>query len=202
MPAVCPWNDEVVAALKENCMEVFRKKEALPADTLLIRLMEVPGVPMHYPYHHFITPIALLTLAALEEDRKAEELAQWLDGAEERARTVPGGFCGNCGACGAAIGAGIFVSVYTGASPMSVENWQWANQATGLCLQTIAAYPGPRCCKRVTFLAAQAAVPYLNQVTGLHFRLNDSITCTFHRKNATCLEEKCPFYPAEQEVRP
>lgn len=80
---------------------------------------------------------------------------------------------------------------------MSVENWQWANEVTSLCLHKIASFPGPRCCKRVTFLAAQAAVPYLNEVCGLSLSLDEEISCHFHNKNPDCLERDCPFYPAQ-----
>lgn len=197
MPGICPWDDAVVSALKASCMSVHTAKAPTTLTALLVRLMDTPGVPMHYPYHHFITPAALLTLAAMERGTGADTLSAQLSLAEERARTVPGGFCGNCGACGAAIGAGIFVSVFTGGSPMSVENWQWANEVTSLCLHKIASCPGPRCCKRVTFLASQAAVPYLNEVCGLSLSLDEEISCHFHNKNPDCLERDCPFYPAQ-----
>ena len=100
MPGICPWDDAVVSALKASCMSVHTAKAPTTLTALLVRLMDTPGVPMHYPYHHFITPAALLTLAAMERGTGADTLSAQLSLAEERARTVPGGFCGNCGACG------------------------------------------------------------------------------------------------------
>lgn len=191
--------DEVFADLISRCKEICEKGEPLPADKILTCLMNEKGIVMHCPYHHFIMPAALLTAVALEQKRSCEELIQLLEQAEERAKTVPGGFCGNCGSCGAAVGAGIFVSVLTGASPMTRENWQWANEVTGRCLIAIARYPGPRCCKRTSFLAVREAVPYINEKCGLHLTVSEEIICEYHEKNAQCLEEECPFYHVEKE---
>lgn len=186
--------DEIFAELKKLCSEMYENRGPLSCEKALMKLMDLEGIPMHCPYHHFIMPAALLTVVAVQENRSREELMSWLETAEERAKTVPPGFCGNCGACGAAIGIGMFISIYTEGSPLSVENWQWANEGTGRCLLAIAAYPGPRCCKRTTFLAARAGIPYINEKCGLHLVISDDIRCEYHDKNAQCLEEKCPFY--------
>ncbi len=185
---------EVFEQIKEVCLDVYRNGTAIKVDQMMKKLMDIEGIPMHYPYHHFIMPAGLLTLAAVERNSEEGELSQWLELAEERAKTVPGGFCGNCGTCGSAVGVGIFISILTGATPMAVENWQWANEATGKCLIKISQYPGPRCCKRTTFLASVESVPYINEKCGLHFDINEDIKCDYHIKNATCLEKECPFY--------
>lgn len=185
---------EVFDRIKGVCQDIYKKGDGLKADEMMKQLMDIEGIPMHYPYHHFIMPAGLLTLAAIEKGHQESQLLQWLETAEERAKTVPGGFCGNCGTCGSAVGVGIFVSVLTGATPMAAENWQWANEATGKCLIKISQYPGPRCCKRTTFLAVMEGVPYINEKCGLHLEVNEEIECKYHNKNATCLEEGCPFY--------
>lgn len=186
--------DEIFAELKNLCCEMYETGETLSCEKALMKLMDMDGIPMHCPYHHFIMPAALLTVTAVQEKRDRQELTDWLETAEERAKTVPPGFCGNCGACGAAIGIGMFISIYTGGSPLSLENWQWANEGTGISLLAIAEYPGPRCCKRTTFLAARAGIPYINEKCGLDLTISDDIRCEYHDKNAQCLEEKCPFY--------
>lgn len=185
---------EVFDRITEVCLKTFDEGEKCRVEEMLMKLMDVQGVPMHYPYHHYIMPAALLTLAALSAGKSREELEQWLTTAQERAKTVPGGVCGNCGSCGAAVGVGIFVSVFSGASPMAKENWRWANEATGKCLLRIASYPGPRCCKRTLFLSALEGTPYANERLGLDFEIAENIQCRYHGKNADCLEEECPFY--------
>lgn len=185
---------EIYDELRKICMNMRVQQKEISATQMLIRLMDMQGLPMHCPYHHFIVPAALLTQAAILECKSEEELGAWLDKAEERAKTVPAGFCGECGTCGAAVGTGIFMSIYTSATPKSVESWQWANEITGNCLQKISSYPGPRCCKRTSFLAINEAVPYINDKLSLHLTVEPEQKCSYHHKNTECLEEKCPFY--------
>ena len=190
--------EEVFEALKQHCRAVCAACRQMSVDELLVELMDNPDVPIHYPYHHFIMPAALLTLAAAEQHLPEEELGEMLDTAEERAKNVLGGFCGNYGACGAGVGAGIFLSVYTDTSPMSETSWQWVNELTGLCLQKLASVPGPRCCKRTSFLSIQESVPYINEKLGLHLTVSDGITCHYYERNQECKKEECPFYPPLQ----
>lgn len=192
---------ELFDRLREICMETRRAEESMSVTRMLTRLMDLEGLPMHCPYHHFIVPAALLTQSAVFEKRDVSELSAWLDLAEERAKTVPAGFCGECGTCGSAVGVGMFLSIYTGATPKSVENWQQANEITGICLQKIAVYPGPRCCKRTSFLAVNEGVPYLNEKLGLEFTIETDPSCTYHNRNAECLEGECPFYEGGEAMR-
>ena len=64
----------------------------------------------------------------------------------ERGHTIAGGACAFFGACGAAIGAGIAVSVLTGATPLDGEKRRFIQQVTQSVLGDIAAYSAPRCC--------------------------------------------------------
>lgn len=195
MAHVIVLKDEVFEQLKQHCLETFEEKKDLPVDELLMELMDNPEVPIHYPYHHFIVPAALLTSAAIQDGSSVNELEEMLDTALERSRNILGGFCGNYGACGAGVGAGIFMSVYTDSSPMSEKSWQWANEITGICLQNISKIPGPRCCKRTGFLSLQAAVGYINEKLELNLRLNESIMCRYYDRNKDCKLRECPFYP-------
>ena len=91
---------EIFDRITEVCLETFSAGEMCRAEEMLMKLMDIQGVPMHYPYHHYIMPAALLTLAAIERQSSREELSAQLCEAEQRARTVPGGVCGNCGGGG------------------------------------------------------------------------------------------------------
>lgn len=184
---------EIYDEIRSVCLDTARERETLPMEKMMDRLMDIEGVPMHFPYHHFILPAALLTQTAIGQERTEEELGEWLTLAEQRAKGVPGGSCGNCGNCGSAVGAGIFVSILSEASPHTRENWQWANEATGKALLRIADYPGPRCCKRTGYLALLEAVPYINEKFGLSLAIDPGLICKYSRKNPDCLEEGCPF---------
>lgn len=187
----------VFDALLEQCLDVFENRRTTDVSEIAVDLMSREDVPMHFPFHHFIIPAALLTATAIDRGDDREKLEAMLKLAQERAKNVLGGFCGHYGACGAAVGGGIFMSVYTESSPLSVKTWQWCNEMTAKCLASIAQIEGPRCCKRSSFLALQAAVPYANEKLGTVLTVNEHQLCTFHAMNKQCKKRNCPFYPEE-----
>lgn len=193
-------NQEIYDELDKICIKTAEEKEHLTIHEMLMRLMDMEGMPMHCPYHHYIIPAAMLTQAAVSETRTMDELNEWLAKAQERAKTVPAGFCGECGNCGAATGIGIFLSVHEGTTPKSVTDWQWANYITGLCLQKISEFPGPRCCKRTAFIAVETGVPYVNEKCGTDFTISEEHICKYHNINAECIEKECPYYREEIKI--
>jgi hypothetical protein len=158
------------------------------------RLLESPAMKMHGPEHHFLVP-AVLIAALYNHTGEREKKERGIKNARHRAEMVKGGFCGFHGDCGAAVGTGIFVSVVTGATPLSREEWRLANLMTARTLEEIALHGGPRCCKRNTFLALRSAVRFLDKEMGVKLPEPDKIVCRFSSRNRECLEEKCEFYP-------
>ena len=191
MAHIVKLEDRVFNILKEHCLKV---RKSMPVDELIIELMDYPDIPMHFPYHHFIMPAALLTIASIEKNISENELSKMLDKAIIRSKNVLGGFCGDYGACGAGVGAGIFLSIFTDTSPMSGESFKWVNELTGICLQALAKVSGPRCCKRSAFLSIAASVPYINEKLNLNLKVNDNIICKYSDKNQDCKKENCPFF--------
>ena len=63
--------------------------------------------------------------------------------AEKRAKNVLPAFCGFYGACGAAIGVGIFMSIYTGTTPLTKDTWKLCNMSTADALKEMAKIGGP-----------------------------------------------------------
>jgi len=185
---------EVYDDITDVCLGIYEQGEMLPVDEVLMRMMDLPGVPMHYPYHHYILPAAFLTLAAIADKSSKETLEGWLSAAKRKGKTVPGGFCGDCGACGGGIGIGIFLSTYTGTTSKSRESWAMVNEGTGRALMHVASYPGPRCCKRVLFLGAQEGVRFASEKLNLDIPINEDITCHYYPQNPDCLGVECPFF--------
>ena len=66
-----------------------------------------------------------------------------LEEMRNRGAQVPGGICGLWGTCGAAVSTGIFVSLITGASPLSGKEWGLCNEMTSRSLGAIAKTGGP-----------------------------------------------------------
>lgn len=187
-------NREIFDDITDVCLDIYDKGELLPVDEVLKRMMDLPGVPMHYPYHHYILPAAFLTLAAIHDKQSKEKLENWLTTAKRKGKSVPGGFCGECGACGGGVGIGIFLSTYTGTTPVSKESWALVNEGTGRALMHVASCPGPRCCKRVLFLGSQEGVRYAAEKLDLNLPINENITCHYYTQNPDCLGVECPFF--------
>lgn len=189
--------DRVYDDLTAICMNKIENNTAVNLVDLLMEMMDHKDVPINYPYNHFIVPAAMLTVAAIQKGKDADELESMLVVAKERSKFVPPGACGNLGACGSGVGAGIFVSVFTDSNPLATETWQWTNEASGICLQALAKVPGPRCCKRTTFLSIKAIEEYVKEKLDVDFNLPEEIECKYHEKNPDCKLAECPFYRAK-----
>ena len=156
-------------------------------------MMKNPFINMHGPEHHYLIIAALL--AAFKNVGGDITLKETLATARQRAQKVPGGICGFWGCCGAGVGAGIFVSIITSATPLSVEAWRLANKMTAKSLDVIADNGGPRCCKRNVWLAVTGAIKFVKNNLAVEMENEDSIKCTFFTHNASCKQEECIFYP-------
>jgi hypothetical protein len=160
---------------------------------IAVTLMKNPALKMHGPEHHFLVPAVLLT--AFYNQQGSEDKAEKIRQARKRAEVVKGGFCGFYGACGAGVGTGIFISVVTGATPLSKLEWKMSNLMTAQSLRDIAMHGGPRCCKRDTYLALQSAVKFLKENYEISIQIDKKVECEFYPLNNECLQLECTFYP-------
>ncbi len=157
------------------------------------KLMEDPFVHMHGPENHVLVGVALLTAY-----RNAGGAVDWETALEElvrRGSQVPGGVCGFWGCCGAAVSAGIFISIVTGATPLTTDTWGMANQMTAAALQAIGDIGGPRCCKRNAFLSISQAAAFCRERLGVELELPEEIVCSFFQNNRECIGRRCPYNP-------
>jgi hypothetical protein len=160
---------------------------------LAVGLMKHPAVHMHGPEHHFMVPAVLLAAYYnLKGDAATKE--EKIKLALQRAVNVLGGFCGFYGSCGAGVGTGIFISVITGATPLSGKEWRLANTMTSRSLLAIANAGGPRCCKRCTFIAINEAVNFLRENFDISLPVSTSVKCEFSQMNKECIRKACQFY--------
>lgn len=166
---------------------------------LALKLMKHPSVKMHGPEHHFLVPAVLLATYYNSVLQK-EILVDKLNHAEKRSKNILGGFCGFYGACGAAIGTGIFISLVSEATPLSTDEWSFANEMTGISLQHIAKSGGPRCCKRDTFISLLEAIEFIKNKFDVSLEKEKNVTCEFSHLNKECLKEKCSFYKESNTV--
>lgn len=156
-------------------------------------MMRHPAVHMHGPEHHVLGGAALL--AAYRNSGGDLELKDALLELEKRGGAIPGGTCGFWGCCGAALSAGIFLSIVTQSSPMSQESWGACNRMTAECLGQIGALGGPRCCKRTTYFSVMTAAHAAKEITGIAMELPSKIVCEDSSRNRECFKQRCPFFP-------
>jgi hypothetical protein len=154
-------------------------------------LMRHPALKMHGPEHHFLVPAVLLTAHANLRGARGE-LPGLLAEARRRAEPVAGGFCGLQGACGAAIGAGIYVALAIGSTPLAGAKRSLANLMTAEALQVIAGSRAARCCKRETVLALLTASRFTRRHLGLTMRAHGA-PCPHSEANVDCARDACPF---------
>ena len=161
-------------------------------------LMEQPCVHMHGPEHHILVGAALL--AAARNSGAEIDLPKALQEMRRRGEQVPGGACGNWGCCGAAVSAGIFVSLLTGATPLKTEEWGLANRMTAAALEAIGTLGGPRCCKRDAFTAVRTTVAFSREYFDISMELTETARCNFSHLNAQCIGLRCPYNPCHFET--
>lgn len=160
---------------------------------VLENMMAMPFCHMHGPEHHILVGAALLT-AYYNAGGKIELLAA-LKEMIARGSKIPGGACGFWGSCGAAVGTGMFMSIISGATPLTGESWGQANLMTAQALQSIGKVGGPRCCKRNSYLSIEAAVKYIAGTKNV-FLGTKPVMCSRTNLNNQCIGRRCPFHPS------
>jgi hypothetical protein len=161
---------------------------------ILEQVVSHPAVPMHGPEHHVIVPVAIV--AAVRNSGYA--LADGaVERAIERASKVPGGWCGLCGDCGAAVGAGVAISVITGATPLTAKPRTLALAATSRALSRMLDEQ-PRCCKKASRIAVESTVELLSERLDIELPRAARVRCHYSLRNKECARRQCPYYDVAQ----
>lgn len=160
---------------------------------IISKMMDQPFCHMHGPEHHVMVGSALLT--AYKNAGGSIDLERALIEMMNRGKSVPGGACGFWGACGAGISAGIFVSIISKSTPLTVQPFGLSNLMTSKALEQIGAIGGPRCCKRNSYLSIFAAIDFAKEHFGIEMDRQE-ITCRHAIQNRQCIGQRCPFSAA------
>jgi len=175
----------------EILKQVVSSSSTTNPNEILEILMSQSSVPMHGPEHHAMVPAIIV---AAVKNAGYPVPARAINEAIDRGSKVPGGWCGFYGACGAAIGVGISVSILGEATPLTGETRSMAIRATAYSLEKMVdGYP--RCCKRASRKALEAAVEYLHDRMGITLSKGKPIKCTYSPRNLECAKEICSYYP-------
>lgn len=177
-------------AALEVLSEVLASTKTTDPAMILEQVMSHPAVPMHGPEHHVIVASAIVA-AVRNSGYPLPDGA--LEKALERASKVPGGWCGLYGDCGAAVGAGIAVSVITEATPLTGKPRTLAMATTTQAMSRMLDEQ-PRCCKRASRIAIQSTVEFLREHLGINLPQTDKPSCTYSLRNQQCARKQCPYY--------
>ncbi len=172
-----------LCAASKNPVEIFEE------------MVAQPFCHMHGPEHHVIVGAALLT--AYKNAGGDIALGEALEEMMSRGTNVPGGVCGFWGACGAGISAGIFVSIISKSTPLTIEPFGLSNLMTSKALERIGAVGGPRCCKRDSYLSILAACDFVKENYGIEME-RPPIICRHSSQNNQCIGKRCPFKEMDQ----
>ena len=154
-------------------------------------VFQLPGLNMHGPEYHSIVPAIIVAAYGNTTGNKRRLDIQT---AIRRGKAIPGGACGTHGACGAVLGLGAAYSIINQVTPLSGESRGTANRLTAEALKAMAAYGGPRCCKREAITVLETArqfLPAWNQGR----RFSYPYQCRQFKENKDCLAMECPYYP-------
>lgn len=198
--------DPATRLITEECLRAFERDDAVQPTALALRLMDAPQMMMHCPQHHYLVPAALLTGAHKAAGSPVGALRDALMEAMMRAKNALPAFCGLYGSCGAAVGLGIYASIWTDADQYAGHTWALANRIVGECLLKISRVDGPRCCKRSSYMALEVGEAFSGREFGLRMGQAEPIRCRHSQRNQQeCKKDGCPYYPggdAQQERRP
>lgn len=157
---------------------------------ILEEVMTHPKIPMNGSVHYALVSGSVVTAVrntgyALPGDAVQEALA--------RAGKLPKDCCGLYGICGSAVGAGIAVSVITGATPVTVKQRSLALSATSYAASFLLDEL-PRCGLRESRIAIMSAVDFLRDFVNIDLPRNRKVRCVYLLRNDQCAEEACPFF--------
>jgi len=181
-------SSDAVEVITQICLHA-RERDAV---ALMQIIRSHPRFGMHGPEHHALVPAVIL--AALRNHGHTVPEGRIIT-AIQRGQSIPGGACAFLGACGAAVGAGIAVSILLEATPYDGSKRQAAQQATQGALARIASYEAPRCCQRDSWLALQETSRFLWKHLGMVLKVDHVISCDQVSRNAECIQDRCPLWP-------
>ncbi len=182
-----------LASGEEIVLKVASRSSEADPSIIADRIFTHPAVDLFGPIHHLVVAASLLAAA---KNAGAELSLSHIKRASARLKSIPYAACGLLGACGAAVGAGVSVSVITGATQTSDRERSLAMEATASALRRIAGLGGPRCCKASVYASLEAAVPIIREEIGIPVVLRDlEGACMLSERNGECWGERCPYHP-------
>ena len=197
---LCPNNhficDDCHSKDAIKVIEVFCKNTDLTDPYKIAdEIMKHPNFWIYGPEHHVLVPAVVLTcLKNLKIKKPNRNYITDKDilNAIQRAKKLPGGWCGFYGSCGAGVGSGIAISIFTGATPATDIHRSTAILTTSRCFVKIADNL-EHCCKRSVRISIGEFLNILNEKFNIELDFSPT-PCIFSKVNDKCEREKCSFF--------
>ena len=186
----CHSKDAITAIL-----DFCEQTELVDPFEIADEIMKHPNFKVYGPEHHVLVPAALLTSLKNLNIKKTDGVSVTFADivkAVDRARKLPGGWCGLYGNCGAGVGSGVAISVFTGATPAKDIPRSLSILTTSRSLEKIADNI-EHCCKRSVRISIAQAIKMLNEKFDLDLDFKAK-KCIFSDLNDKCERQKCPFF--------
>jgi MoaA/NifB/PqqE/SkfB family radical SAM enzyme/SAM-dependent methyltransferase len=148
--------------------------------------------PLHGPEHHALVPAAFLTAYRNRFDAPPQPR---IDAAVKRGSDLPGGTCAYWGGCAAALGVGIAYAAILRATPLSHEERGAVQTVVSKILELLGRFENPRCCRRESYLALQAACDLSGEYLPHALASGPLPRCDQTARNRECLGRDCPLHP-------
>ena len=169
----------------EKIIQDIEKETGVSPVRIFKNMAKKDYISMHGPEHHVLDGASLLV--AYHNAGKAIDLDKSLDKLLKEGLRMPGAMCGLWGVCGAVTSIGAALAIIDETGPLSTDGtWGEHMSFTAKAIDALGSVNGPRCCKRDSHTAIQAAVRF----TGEHFGIemdSGQIVCTHVRMNNQCI---------------
>ena len=177
----------------EDALDVITHLCLTSREIDMIALMKAirhhPKVPLHGPEHHALVPgVILATYRNLGGPVTEETLRTGIG----RGATIAGGHCAFMGVCGAAVGAGIALSLLLEANPVRGMERKKVQTAVQLILADIAGIEAARCCQRDVWIALRKTAELSGDLLPIRLMADADLICRQQAKNAECMGKGCP----------
>lgn len=177
----------------QDALDVITHLCLTSRETDMIALMAAirrhPKVPVHGPEHHALVPgVILATCRNLGQAVTEETIRTGI----QRGSTIAGGHCAFMGVCGAAVGAGIALSLLLEANPVKGPERKQVQTAVQRILAEIGDLEAARCCQRDVWIALRKTAELSADLLPVRLLADAELICRQQARNAECMGRDCP----------
>ena len=177
----------------EDALDVITHLCLTSRETDMIALMKAirhhPKVPLHGPEHHALVPGVILATYRNLGGAVTEETLRTGIG---RGATIAGGHCAFMGVCGAAVGAGIALSLLLAANPVRGVERKKVQTAVQQILADIGDLEAARCCQRDVWIALRKTAELSGDLLPIRLLADAGLVCRQQARNTECMGKGCP----------